>query len=157
MRDREAWCAAVMGSKSVRHNWATELNWYRWGNRGQTPVFWGWKNSHTLLVCRDGWENLSQTHWNGAHNTKSESESGSVVSNWLSRVQLFATPWTVQSTEFSRPEYWSGQPFPSPGDPPNSGIKPRSLALQADSLPAEPHLMRWKTLQKASSTLFPCL
>ena len=40
--------------------------------------------------------------------------------------------------EFSRPEYWSGYPFPSPGDFPNPGIKPRSSALQADSLPAEP-------------------
>ena len=40
--------------------------------------------------------------------------------------------------EFSRPEYWSGQPFPSPGDLPNPGIKPRSPVLQADSLPAEP-------------------
>ena len=56
----------------------------------------------------------------------------------LSRVQLFATPWTTQSMEFSRPEYWSGEPFPSPGDLPNPGIKPRSLTLQADSLPAEP-------------------
>ena len=40
--------------------------------------------------------------------------------------------------EFSRPEYWSGWPFPSPGDLPTQGIKPRSPALQADSLPAEP-------------------
>ena len=40
--------------------------------------------------------------------------------------------------DFSRPEYWSGQPFPSPGDLPDSGIKPRSPVLQADSLPAEP-------------------
>ena len=40
--------------------------------------------------------------------------------------------------EFSRPEYRSGQPFPSPGNLPNQGIKPRSPALQADSLPAEP-------------------
>ena len=39
---------------------------------------------------------------------------------------------------FSRQEYWSGLPFPSPGDLPNPGIKPRSPALQADSLPAEP-------------------
>ena len=39
---------------------------------------------------------------------------------------------------FSRPEYRSVQPFPSPGDPPNPGIEPRSPALQADSLPAEP-------------------
>ena len=40
--------------------------------------------------------------------------------------------------EFSRPEYWSGQPFPSPGYLPNPGIKPRSPTLQEDSLPAEP-------------------
>ena len=40
--------------------------------------------------------------------------------------------------EFSRPEYWSGKPFPSPGDLPNPGIEPRSPALQADSLLAEP-------------------
>ena len=40
--------------------------------------------------------------------------------------------------EFSKPEYWSGQPFPSPGDLPNPGIEPRSPVLQADSSPAEP-------------------
>ena len=40
--------------------------------------------------------------------------------------------------EFSRPRYWSGQPFPPPGDLPNPGIEPRFPALQADSLPAEP-------------------
>ena len=56
----------------------------------------------------------------------------------LSHVWLFVTPWTIQSMEFSRPEYWSGYTFPSPGDLPNPGIKPRSPALQADSLPAEP-------------------
>ena len=55
----------------------------------------------------------------------------------LSRVQLFATPWTKQSMEFSRPEYWSGQPTPSPGDLPHPGIEPGSPTLQADSLPAE--------------------
>ena len=42
-------------------------------------------------------------------------------------------PWTIQSMEFSRPEYWSGQPFPSPGDLPNLVIKPRSTTLQVDS------------------------
>ena len=51
--------------------------------------------------------------------------------------------WTVahqalQSMEFSRQEYWSGLPFPSPGNLPNPGIKPKSPALQANSLPAEP-------------------
>ena len=40
--------------------------------------------------------------------------------------------------EFSRPEYWKGYLFPSPGDPPNPGIEPRSPALQVDSLPAKP-------------------
>ena len=57
----------------------------------------------------------------------------------LSRVRLFATPWTVAlwaplSMGFSRQEYWSGLPFPSPGDLPNPGIEPRSPALQADAL-----------------------
>ena len=63
----------------------------------------------------------------------------------LSHVQLFATPWTVAfqatlSMGFSRQEYWSGLPFPSPRDLPNPGVEPiagRSPALQADSLPAE--------------------
>ena len=40
--------------------------------------------------------------------------------------------------EFSRPEYWSGPPFPSPGDLSNPGIEPRSPTLQADFLPTEP-------------------
>ena len=44
----------------------------------------------------------------------------------------------IQSMEFSMPEYWSGYPIPSPGDLPNPRIKPRSPALQVDSLPAEP-------------------
>ena len=57
----------------------------------------------------------------------------------LSRVRLFATPWTVAhqappSVGFSRQEYWSGLPFPSPGDLPNPGIEPRSPAFQADTL-----------------------
>ena len=56
----------------------------------------------------------------------------------LRHVWLFVTPWTVAqqaplSVEFSRQEYWSGLPCPSPGDLPNPGIKPRSPALQADS------------------------
>ena len=69
----------------------------------------------------------------------------------LSHVQLFATLWTVAyqafpSMGFSRQEYWSGLPFPSPGDLPNPGIKPRSPALEADALTSEPpgkdHLSR---------------
>ena len=64
----------------------------------------------------------------------------------LSHVWLFATPWTVAcqaplSMGFSRQEYWSGLPFPLPGDLPDSGIKPASPlfpARQADFLPVEP-------------------
>ena len=61
----------------------------------------------------------------------------------LSHVQLFATPWTVAyqaspSMGFSRQEYWSGLPFPSPGDLPNPGIEPRCPALEADALTSEP-------------------
>ena len=61
----------------------------------------------------------------------------------LSRVRLFATPWTIAhqaflSMGFSRQEYWSGLPFPSLGDLPDPGIEPRSPALQADALTSEP-------------------
>ena len=61
----------------------------------------------------------------------------------LSRVQLFVTPWTVVyqaplTMGFSRQEYWSGQPFPSPGDLPSPGLEPRSSTLWADGLPSEP-------------------
>ena len=70
----------------------------------------------------------------------------------FSRVQLFAAPWTVArqaplSMGFPRQEYWSGLPFPSLDDLPDPGIKPMSLALQADSLPSEPPGSPWdKTL-----------
>jgi len=60
---------------------------------------------------------------------ENEYESHSVVSDSLQLIQFM---------EFSRPEYWSGQPFPSPGDLPNPRIEPRSPTLLADSLPAEP-------------------
>ena len=58
-------------------------------------------------------------------------------------VSLFATPWTVAyqvppSTEFSRQEYWSGMPFPSPRYLPEPGIKPGCPALQANALLSEP-------------------
>ena len=58
----------------------------------------------------------------------------------LSRVRHFVTLWTIAyqaplSMGFSRKEYWSGLPFPSPGDLPDPGIKPASSAFEADSLP----------------------
>ena len=62
------------------------------------------------------------------------------VLSCFSHVQLFATLWTVAhqvllSMEFSRQEYCSELPFPSPGDLPDLGIEPKSPALQEDSLP----------------------
>ena len=68
------------------------------------------------------------------------------VSEWvklLSCVLFFATSWTLTyqaplTMQFSRQGYWSGLPFPSPGDLPNPGIEPVCPALQADALPSEP-------------------
>ena len=71
------------------------------------------------------------------------SDSSEVCVKSLSHVRLIATPWTVArqaplSMGFSRQEYWSGLPFPSPGNLPNPGIEPGSPALQADALSSEP-------------------
>ena len=62
----------------------------------------------------------------------------------LNHARLFASPWTVAhqappSMEFSRQEYWSGLPFPFPGDHPDPGIEPRPPALQTDTLPSGPY------------------
>ena len=79
----------------------------------------------SLLHCRQ-----ILYHWNPMMSTMKR--------KWrsLSCVWLFATPWSIQSMEFSRPEYWSGlTSFPE--NLPNPGIKPRSPALQEHSLPAE--------------------
>ena len=81
------------------------------------------------------------------------------VCKLLSHVQLFVTTWTVVhysplSMELSRQEYWSGQPFPSPGDLPDPGIEPGSPALQADSLlsepPGKPHMKSYYLLNTVS-------
>ena len=61
----------------------------------------------------------------------------------LSLAEFSAIPWTVAyqahpSVEFSRQEYWSGLPFPSPGHLPDPGIEPMSPTLQADALLSEP-------------------
>ena len=61
----------------------------------------------------------------------------------FSHIRLFATLWTVAyqappSMGFPRQEYWSGVPFPSPGDLPDPGIDPGSPTLEADALISEP-------------------
>ena len=77
----------------------------------------------------------------------------------LSRDQLFASPWTVAhqappSMEFSRQENWSGLPFPSPGDLPDSGIKPGSSTLQVNALLSEPPVPIKKGKEKLCNFLF---
>ena len=65
-----------------------------------------------------------------------DSDNDACVLSCFSRVQLCVTPWTVArqaplSMGFSRQEYWSGLPFPPPGDLPDPGIEPASLKLPA--------------------------
>ena len=90
-----------------------------------------------MLITLYGDRQLLDFSWLSIH----EGEGRKVKS--LSCVRLFATPWTVAyqappSRGFSRQEYWSGLPFPSPGDLPDPGIEPRSPALEADALTSEP-------------------
>ena len=94
------------------------------------------------------WFNLWRGRWQAPVSSwlTPESESESEVTQSCSTLW---TPWTVAhqaplSMGFSRQEYWSGLPFPSPGDLPNPGIKPRSPALQADTLTSEPPLQGHK-------------
>ena len=88
--------------------------------------------SFSLLVL-----SFLSLHSESEHESESRSVR-SVVSDSSRLHGLYRLVHEIESMEFSRPESWSGQPFPSPGDLPNPGIKPRSPALQADSLPTEP-------------------
>ena len=89
-------------------------------------------------------EEVKQKSHQGEVNCKIRSwEKGKVRVLSCSVTSSSLQPWTVVhrvplSMEFSRQEYWSGLPFPSPRDLPNPGIKPRSPTLQRDSLPSEP-------------------
>ena len=103
-----------MGLQRIRHNWETWLT--DWSH----SVF-HMTMTQAWCIFHGGYFSWSQVKWKS-----------------LSPVQSFVTPWTTHSMQFSRPEYWSGQPFPSPGDLPNPGIEPVSPALQVDSLWAEP-------------------
>ena len=80
----------------------------------------------------------------GRYKPSSKKQTRQISNKWPKRkrkllrcVWLFVTPWTIQSVEFSRPEYWSGLPFPSPGDLLDPVIELGSPALQVDSLPTE--------------------
>ena len=103
---------------------------------------WHWLSFYDIKA--NGWD---QQDYSGVFNGMSSPWNALFcLSEWvksISRVRVFATPCTVvyqapQSMDFSRQEYWSGLPFPSPGDLPNPGFEPGSPTLQADALPSEP-------------------
>ena len=108
------------------------------GNVAERIYFHGFGDEKLFLpiLLLKGVRDLVLFLLEGTKRTGEKSES-------VSPVQLFATPWNVAcqaplSMGFSRQAYWSGSPFPSPGDLPNPGIKPGSPTLRADSLPSEP-------------------
>ena len=108
------------------------------GNVAERVYFRGFGDEKLFLpnLLLKGVRDLVLFLLEGTKRTGKKSES-------VSPAQLFATPWDVASQaslsmEFSRPEYWSGLPFPPPGDLPHPGTEPRSPALQADSLLCEP-------------------
>ena len=113
---------------NLNNQWLPLLLYDTWGNKFQ----------------KEGGSSLNITHYM----RKEEKPLDWSTKGWkvkvksLSRVWLFATPWTVAhqpplSMEFFRQEYWSGLLFPSPGDLPNPGIEPGSPVLQADALSSE--------------------
>ena len=98
------------------------------------PLFPGFpRQDHHLPLQQTGFKSGSPRpllfHWKRRC-------SGAGWWGWV--VVLAPGLWTTQAMEFSRPEYWSGYPFPSPGDLPHPGIEPRSPALQVNSLLVEP-------------------
>ena len=120
----------LMGLQRVRHNWATELNWTeRW------IIFSICSQGICSLVLKTPMHN-----YNKHQNTISMVVvcGGLVIKSCLT----LGSPWTVAcqvplSMGFSTQKYWSGLPFPSPGDLPDPGIEPGSLALQADPVLSE--------------------
>ena len=120
---------------------------------GKIPWRRKWQPTSSILAWRIPWtEEPGELYSPGSHKELDTSEQLNNYSNtpggWYESVSSLVvsdsvTPWTIACQaplfmEISRQEYWNGLPFPSPGDLPDSEIKPRSPALQADSLPAEP-------------------
>ena len=105
----------------------------KWGNNDRL-YFLGLQNHCRWWLQPWNWKTLAP--WKKSYDHSEEVKL-------LSCVRLFATRWTVAhqaplSMGFSGQEHWSGLPFPSPGDLPDPGIKPRSPALQADTLTSKP-------------------
>ena len=138
----------------VRPYWAVYVNlWYSMGTQSKLLVTINCYKNHSTLASM----HYIYPFW------PLDSEISSCVLQYeevkcqsLCSAQLFATPWaaahqTPLSMGFSRQGYWSGLPFPSPGDRPNPAIEPRSAALQADSLLTD--LRRKPTLESEAISI----
>ena len=116
------------GWKRVRHAWAAEQK------KARSNVRLKWVINDTAFSNRLSWFPLHFT----TYILLAKITRACVLSHFYC-VQLFAIPWTAAfqaplSMGFFKQEYWSELPCPPPGDGPNSGVKPTSPALQADSL-----------------------
>ena len=122
-----------MGLLRVGHDWVTSLSLFtfmHWRRKWQpTPVF---LPRFVLCFCKCCFLCLELSAPNFPLGISYSSFKVKV--KWLSHVRLLVTPWTAAyqappSMGFSRQEYWSGLPLPSPGYLPDPGIEPGSLAL----------------------------
>ena len=150
-KDREAWQAAVHGvtkSQTWLSNWIT-ANTDRKRNREMTQGQREWWET-SLYLIRSGPEIIEEVLLLSLR---------SVHVCMLSCVQLFATLWTVArqaplSSEFPRQEYWSGLPFPPPGDPPDPGLNSGLLCLLHWQVSSLPLLLSGKPLGAEISKLY---
>ena len=141
---------------------STFFFWNLKHNTYKTTVAQAWNKKPSILLCLQS--NLLGFFWKAYHNDhwlkevkireqghsriptrekKKKKTSQKLKESEVAQSCVIATLWTVAyqappSTGFSRQEYYSTLPFPSPGDLPQQGMEPRSPALQADALPSEP-------------------
>ena len=110
-------------------------------------------------LLREGLTRRLQLNWHPRRRSQAAADLDEELCKqlYVSHWALFnsVTPWTVAhqappSMGFSRQGYWSGLPFPSPGDLPDPGIEPRSPTLQADSLPSEPPRKLSQTMRRTN-------
>ena len=149
--DREARCAAILG---VTKSWTRLSDWTQlnWRKEEFTWIYYRWIWWQFLNMVSWSWSTIKISVWRFL--MKSSSKAYLKVS--VGSVTIFALlcmlvaqscPTLCNFMDCNQPdssvsgilrqEYWSGQPFPSPGDLPNPGIEPRSPELQAYSLPSE--------------------
>ena len=156
------WCWGFPGGAVVREStcqhrtrrrrgfdpWVGKIPWKRTWQ--PTPVFLPGKSHGQRSLVDYSPCNSPRGHERVGHDWIPGSAATGITVIWclvvvqlLSRVLLFVTPRAIAhqvplSVGFSRQQYWSGLPFPPPGDLPDSGIKPRSPALQVDTLLTAP-------------------